>query len=50
MFRFFGHKACGILAPHPRMEPTVTALEGKILTAGLPEKSLSIFFFLTLAQ
>ena len=44
MFWFFGHKACGIFAPHPGMEPTLTALEGKVLTARLPEKSLSIFF------
>ena len=45
MFWFFGHKACGIFAPHPGMEPTLTALEGKVLTTRLPEKSLSIFFF-----
>jgi len=44
MFWFFGHKACGIFVPHPGMEPTLTALEGKVLTARLPEKSLSIFF------
>ena len=49
MFWFFGHKACGIFVPHPGMEPTLTALEGKVLTARLPEKSLSIFFF-TLAR
>ena len=33
MFWFFGPQACGILAPRP------PALEGKVLTTGLPGKS-----------
>ena len=39
MFCFFGQEACGILAPRPGIEPTTPALEGKVLTTGLPEKS-----------
>ena len=42
MFRFFGHKACGILAPWPGIEPALPALEGEVLTAGLPGKSLVV--------
>ena len=37
---FFGHKACGIWAPWPGTEPTLTVLEGEILTTGLPGNSL----------
>ena len=40
MFWFFGHKACGILAPQPGMEPATLGLEGEVLTTGLPGKSL----------
>ena len=29
MFWFFGHEACGILAPQPGIEPASPALEGK---------------------
>ena len=43
MFWYFGHEACGILAPQPGIEPTPPALEGKVLTTGPPGKSL--FFF-----
>ena len=43
-FFFFGHEACGILAPQPGMEPTAPALEGKVLTTGPPGKSLNMFF------
>ena len=39
MFWFFGQKACGILAPQPGIEPAPLALEGKVLTTGLPGKS-----------
>ena len=39
-FFFFGCMACGILVPQPGMEPAPHALEGKILTAGPPRKSL----------
>ena len=35
----FGHKACGILTPWPGIEPTPPALEGEVLTTGLPGKS-----------
>ena len=44
MFCFFGCEACGILAPRPVMEPAPPALEGDVLTTGLPGKSLSILF------
>ena len=40
MFWFFGHVACGILAPQPGVEPAPLELEGKVLTTGPPEKSL----------
>ena len=36
MFWFFGHEACGILAPWPGMEPTPPALEDEMPTTGLP--------------
>ena len=39
MFWFFGHEACGILAPLPGIKPTTPALEGEVLTTGLPGKS-----------
>ena len=32
--------ACGILVPQSRMEPTPLALEGEVLTTGLPGKPL----------
>ena len=38
MFCFFGHEACGVLAPWPGIEPTPPALEGKVLTTGPPGK------------
>ena len=40
MFWFFGHEACGIFAPQPGIEPTPPALEGEVLTARPPGKSL----------
>ena len=43
MFWFFGHKACGILAPQPGIKPTPPALEGKVLTTGPPGKSLTFY-------
>ena len=39
MFWFFGCEACGILAPQPGVEPTPPALEGEVLTTGLPGTS-----------
>ena len=47
---FFGHKACGILAPRPGIEPTPPALEGKFLTTGLPGKSLFLYSWIDLSQ
>ena len=44
MFWFFGHEACGILAPRLGIEPTLPALEGEISTTGPPGKSLTISF------
>ena len=44
MFWFFGHKACGILAPQPGIKPTPPALEGKVLTTGPPGKVFAIVF------
>ena len=38
-FWFFGHKACGILALQPAIELASAALEGEVLTTGLPGKS-----------
>ena len=43
MFCFFGHEACGVLAPQPGIEPSPPALESKVLTTGWPEKSLHFF-------
>ena len=34
MFWFFGHEACGTLAPSPGIEPAPLALEGEVLTTG----------------
>ena len=42
MFWFFGHQAFGILTPWPGIKPTPSALEGRVLTGGLPGKSLMI--------
>ena len=39
LFYVFGPKACGILAPQPGIELTPPALEGEVLTSGLPGKS-----------
>ena len=36
---FFSHKAGGILAPQPEIEPTLPALEGEVSTAGQPGKA-----------
>ena len=38
MFWCFGHQACGILVPWPGTEPRPPALEGEVLTPGLPGK------------
>ena len=39
LFWFFGCKACEILVPRLGIEPTPPALEGKVLTIGLPAMS-----------
>ena len=39
IFWFFGHRACGILALQPEIEPAQPVLEGEVLTTGLPGKS-----------
>ena len=41
----FGHETCGILATRPGIEPAPPALEGEVLTTGLPGKSL--YFLIT---
>ena len=46
MFCLSDHKACGILAPQSRLEPTSPPLEGQVLITGLPGTShLFILFF-----
>ena len=44
-FMFFGHKECGILAPRPEVQLTVSALEGEVLTTRPPGKFLDISGF-----
>ena len=39
MLCFFGHEACGILAPWLGIKSTSSALEGKVLITGPPGKS-----------
>ena len=39
MLWIFGPEACEILAPWPRIEPALPALEGEVLTTGPPGKS-----------
>ena len=45
---FFGHDACGILAPWPGIKPTTPVLEGKVLTTGPPGKSRWAFIYIAL--
>ena len=40
VFGFFGHEACGVLAPWPGIKPTTPALEGEVLTTWPPGRSL----------
>ena len=49
MFWFFGPKICEILAPWLGIEPAPPALEGEVLTTGLPGKSqqISVLFRLS---
>ena len=41
----FGHEEYGILALQPEIEPAPPAVEGEVLTTGLPGKSPHITFF-----
>ena len=43
IFWFWDHKACGILAPTPRIKPAAPVWEGKVFTTGHPGKSLISF-------
>ena len=47
MFWFFGHEACGILAPQPGIEPAPPTLEGKVLSTGPPGKSQMCIIYTT---
>ena len=44
MFWFVDPEACGILAPRSGIEPAPPALEGKVLTIGLPGKFQDVQF------
>ena len=44
LFWFLGYEACGISAPQPGIKPTPSALEGEVLTPGLPGKFLNGIF------
>ena len=52
MFWFFGHKACGILAPQPGTEPAPAALEGEVFnhwtTREVPQITFKYVIFLSL--
>ena len=47
LFFFFGHEAQGILDSHPGVEPALPALEGEVLTTGLPGKFQGVILFET---
>ena len=38
MVWFFNHEVCGVLAPLPGIKPAPPALEGEVLSTGLPGK------------
>ena len=42
-FWLFDYEACEILGPWPGIEPAPPVMEDKVLTTGLPGKSLSVF-------
>ena len=46
MLRFLGPKVHRILAPQAGIKPTPDELEGEVLTAGLPGKSLDLCLIL----
>ena len=43
MVLFFGPKTCGMLTPQLGIEPPTPALEGEVLTTGLPGKSPKLY-------
>ena len=45
MFLFFGPEARGILAPQRGNKLVLPALEGEVLTTGLPGKSQKLIIF-----
>ena len=45
VYGFFGHKACGILAPWPGIEPTLPPVKGEVPKTGAPGKSHTSFLF-----
>ena len=45
LFYFLVFLECGVLAPRLGIEPTPSALEGEVLTTGLPKKSLQETFY-----
>ena len=53
MFWYFGHEACGILAPQIGIESAPPALEGKVLNIGLqgsPPILNQVFFVCVLSH
>ena len=49
LFWCFGHEACGIFAARPRIEDTLPALKGQVLTTEPPGRSQEgsfIFFYI----
>ena len=44
-FGIFGQETCGILAPWPGIKFTPAALEGEVITTGLPGKSLFLLSY-----
>ena len=46
MLWFFGHEACEILVPWPRMKPATLALEDEVLTTRQPGKFPCIFLYI----
>ena len=48
MFLFFGWEACNILVSWPGIEPTAPALEGEVLTTGLPRTSPETVFLINI--
>ena len=40
------HMACGVIVPHPGIEPKPSAVKAGLLTTGLPGNSLQIVFWM----